>query len=205
MQTKKAHVWAEYLLFIAGCSTLAYCASMVLVSNYYQARTRQQMQKSEAEMAAFSVPSHTAQRSTPEPLRVDRGFALVGRIEVPRLHLSAMVAEGDTPRVLRVAVGHLPGTPLPWQSGNMVLAAHRDTFFRHLGDIKQGDLVRITIPGSEYTYRVTFTDVVEPQETWVLRPATGETLTLITCYPFQYIGPAPKRFVVRARRPDFAN
>lgn len=83
-----------------------------------------------------------------------------------------MIAEGDSSEVLRVAVGHMPGTALLGESGNVVLAAHRDAFFRRLGELKVGDVVRLTVPGAEHTYRVTFTDVVQPRETWVMEPAT---------------------------------
>jgi sortase A len=125
-------------------------------------------------------------------------------VDVPKIQLSAMIAEGANSRALRVAIGHVPGTALPWQSGNVALVAHRDTFFRRLGELKMGDVIRLTVPGDEYTYHVTFTDIVNPNETWVLQPATGDTLTLVTCYPFHFIGAAPKRFVVRARRMDLA-
>jgi sortase A len=126
-------------------------------------------------------------------------LAFVGRIEIPEVGISAMIGEGAAPGVLRVAVGHVPGTALPWEPGNVGLVAHRDTFFRRLGKIKIGDAIRITVPGSEFTYRVNFTEIVDPREIWVLQPATGDTLTLVTCYPFHFIGAAPKRFVVRAR------
>ena len=82
----------------------------------------------------------------------------------------------------------------------VAIAAHRDTFLRRLGELKSGDLIRITVPGRQYIYSVRFTDVVRPDETWVLEPSTNQLLTLVTCYPFRYTGPAPKRFVVRARR-----
>ena len=71
---------------------------------------------------------------------------------------------------MRVAVGHVPGTALPWQSGNMALVAHRDTFFRRLGELETGDIIRMRVSGAEYIYRVRFTDVVKPNETWVLQP-----------------------------------
>ena len=138
--------------------------------------------------------------SQPTALQLGRGMALVARIDIPRVHISDIVVEGTSPRVLRVAVGHIPGTALPGQAGNVVLAAHRDTFFRHLGELKSGDLIRISVPGKQYLYSVKFTDVVLPNETWVLQASTGQLLTLVTCYPFHYVGPAPKRFVVRARR-----
>lgn len=202
MRATKILVGAEWLLLIAGCAVLAYCASIVLAARYYQLRAREQLQKSEFKLALASVPSHSARQSSPAPARAQRTFTSVSEVQIPRLHLSAMIAEGDSSSVLRVAVGHVPGTALPGESGNVVLAAHRDTFFRRLGEVKVGDVIRLTIPRGEYSYRVTFTEVVEPRETWVIEPATGETLTLITCYPFHYIGPAPERFVVRARRSD---
>jgi sortase A len=111
-----------------------------------------------------------------------------------------MVAEGTSPTVLQVAVGHLPGTALPGHVGNIVFAVHRDTLFRHLGQLKTGDVIRLIASGRQYVYTVTFTDIVCPNETWVLEPSSVQSLTLVTCYPFYYVGPAPKRFVVRARR-----
>ena len=125
---------------------------------------------------------------------------LVGKIDVPRLRLSAAVIEGDDETALRVAIGHLPDTPLPWEPGNSALAAHRDTFFRPLKDIAVGDLIRVTTPRGLFEYRVRDSLIVNPEDVWVLEPTNGQTLTLITCYPFSYIGHAPKRFVVRAER-----
>jgi sortase A len=104
--------------------------------------------------------------------------------------------------VLRLAAGHIPGTALPGETGNAVLAAHRDTFFRRLGEVKSGDVIRIAVSGNQYVYSVTFADIVGPHETWVLESSPGQSLTLITCYPFYFVGPAPKRFIIRARRID---
>jgi sortase A len=113
-----------------------------------------------------------------------------------------MISEATSHQVLQVAVGHVSGTAVPGQPGNIVLAAHRDTFFLGLGEIKPGDLIRLSVPGEKYDYRVKFTDIVKPTETWVLNSGSGQTLTLITCYPFHYIGAAPKRFIARADRID---
>jgi sortase A len=124
----------------------------------------------------------------------------MGRLEIPRVHIAAMIAEGTSPRVLSRAVGHAVGTALPGQPGNITLAAHRDTFFRHLGDVRTGDIIELNEPGHEYRYQVRFTAVVGPKDTWVLEPTGKETLTLLTCYPFHFVGPAPGRFVIRARR-----
>jgi sortase A len=114
--------------------------------------------------------------------------------------LSSIVLEGDGEPVLMTAVGHLPDTPLPWEAGNAVLAAHRDRDFRSLKGIRIGDVIRFEMADAEFEYVVRDAFVVKPTQVSVLRPTAKPTLTLITCYPFHYIGPAPKRFVVRAER-----
>lgn len=123
----------------------------------------------------------------------------IGRIEIPRLGVSAIVRAGSDARTLRLAVGHIPGTALPGETGNIGLAAHRDTFFRRLGDIRADDSVRLITPEGTFLYRVEGTQVVEPQDTWVLNDTDTPVLTLVTCFPFRYIGSAPQRFIVRAR------
>jgi sortase A len=195
-------VWAQYVLLLAGSSALGYCAITAIEASRYQDWAREQMQKASVELAERSTTRSSVFMSQSAPLRLVSGMALVGRIDVSRVHISVMVAEGTRPGVLRVAVGHIRGTALPGQTGNVVLAAHRDTFFRRLGELKSGDLIGITVPGRQYLYSVRFTDVVDPNETWVLEPSTDQLLTLVTCYPFYYTGPAPKRFIVRARRLD---
>lgn len=122
----------------------------------------------------------------------------IGTIDIPRLGLTSIVLEGDQAATLLLGVGHLSDTPLPWSSGNSVLAAHRDTFFRNLGRIRPNDVIRFRTADAELEYRVADTKIVEPTDLEVLAPTRSSTLTLITCYPFRYIGPAPKRFVVRA-------
>ena len=123
---------------------------------------------------------------------------VVGRLEIPRLSLSTVVFEGADPDVLERGAGHLPGSALPGDRGNTVVAAHRDTFFRSLRGIRVGDVVRIHRPHKDIAYVVQSARVVEPDEVDVMQPTPGPALTLITCYPFRYIGPAPERFVVRA-------
>ena len=101
-------------------------------------------------------------------------------------------------RTLRGAVGHIPGTALPGERGNAGFAAHRDTFFRPLQGVRKGDEVIVTTPRGVYRYSVTGTRVVEPENVSVLDPTKETALTLVTCYPFDYIGSAPQRFIVRA-------
>lgn len=124
----------------------------------------------------------------------------IGRLEIPRIGLSAVVMEGDDEHTLNVAVGHLPDTPLPWQEGNAALAGHRDTFFRPLRRLRDGDDIRLVTPRGTFRYRATRQVVVEPDELWVLDPSPAAALTLITCYPFDFVGPARQRFVVHAER-----
>jgi LPXTG-site transpeptidase (sortase) family protein len=124
----------------------------------------------------------------------------LGRIEIPRIGVRAIVREGTDDETLALAVGHVRGTARPGENGNTVLAGHRDTFFRGLRDIRMNDRVRLVVPPRIYEYRVVSLEVVAPDATRVLDPTKDEELTLVTCYPFQYIGHAPNRFIVRAAR-----
>lgn len=124
--------------------------------------------------------------------------ALIGRMEIPNIGISVMVLEGDNESVLGKAVGHVPATAFPGGAGNVVVAGHRDTFFRALRDIQKDDEITFTTTEGTYHYQVESIDKVGPQDVQVLQKSSRPTLTLITCYPFYYIGPAPKRFIVQA-------
>jgi sortase A len=125
--------------------------------------------------------------------------ALLGRVEIGRLNLSSMVREGVDAKILSTSVGHVPSTAFPGHSGNFALAAHRDTLFRALKDIKQDDVITFQSQTRTFTYKVDSMRIVKPTDVSVLRPDGHELLTLITCYPFYYVGSAPERFIVRAR------
>ena len=125
---------------------------------------------------------------------------LVGRIAIRRVGISAVVAEGSDETTLSRAVGHIAGTALPGEPGNVGLAGHRDTFFRALRNIRAGDLIVLTTPRGEFRYSVVSMKVVKPKALDVLDPTSEEILTLITCYPFYFVGSAPNRFIVRAER-----
>lgn len=145
---------------------------------------------------ATAAPAAQTPRSQPPAT----GTAL-GVLRIPRLGVSTVVAEGDDEGTLKVAIGHLPDTPMPWQEGNSALAAHRDTFFRPLRNIRVGDELQFIAVGRRALhYRVRETMIVEPGDVWVLDATPQPTLTLITCYPFSFVGNAPQRFVVRAER-----
>jgi sortase A len=127
---------------------------------------------------------------------------VIGEIQVPRLGLDAIVVQGDSPASLRRAVGHISKSALPGELGNVVLAGHRDTFFRSLHDIRPGDTIEFSTSEHSFEYRVDSIQVVAPNDIQVLEPSTGRHLTFVTCFPFHFVGPAPKRFVVRAREVD---
>jgi LPXTG-site transpeptidase (sortase) family protein len=123
----------------------------------------------------------------------------IGEIQVPRLGLNAMVVQGDSPANLRRAVGHISKSALPGEWGNVAVAGHRDTFFRPLRGIRVGDEIDFATPERSFEYVVESIQVVAPDDVQVLEPSTGHDLTFVTCFPFYFVGPAPKRFVVRAR------
>jgi sortase A len=149
-----------------------------------------------AQTAAFD----SAARTHAAPTHVRSG-GLVGMLDVPRLRLTTPVVEGDDEDTLKRAVGHLPDTPMPWERGNSAMAGHRDGLFRPLKDLKIGDEIRFRTTRQELIYRVTKTAIVQPDDVSVLAAKSpAATLTLITCYPFYYIGAAPQRFVVHATR-----
>jgi sortase A len=130
--------------------------------------------------------------------------ALIGVLSIPRVGLSTAVVEGDDDRALRIAAGHLPDTPLPWEAGNSALAGHRDMFFGALAGVREGDEVSLATRHGTLRYRVVSVTVVGPDDVSMLGGDGGTDLTLITCYPFGYLGPAPRRFVVLAKRVAFS-
>ena len=142
------------------------------------------------------APAMAGRDGEPPPAVED---GLVGRLEIPRLGVSVIVMKGEDEGTLARAVGHLGGTAFPWESGNVGLAGHRDTFFRPLRHIREGDAIRITTAHGTFDYRVASTEIVDPSNVSVLAPTSHRSLTLVTCYPFFYVGPAPKRFIVHAR------
>jgi sortase A len=135
------------------------------------------------------------QRLAPPPLAT---------LRIARIGVRVNVLEGTDDWTLNRAVGHIAGTPKPGSAGNVALAGHRDGFFRPLKDIAIGDLIEVMTAEGVDRYRVTKTWIVAPADVWVLDPTESSSLTLVTCYPFYFIGSAPKRFIVRAAREDVA-
>jgi sortase A len=185
--------WIERLLVVIGVLCLGYFVYSYAEARLYQSFEDEQLDailQSAPQEAAPSAPA--ARRPPPAP------GSTVGRIEIPRLGVSSVVRAGSDARTLRLAVGYIPGTALPGEIGNVGLAGHRDTFFRKLRDINPDDEIRVTTPDGVFHYFVQRTSIVQPKDVWVLDPTDYPALTLVTCYPFSYIGSAPQRFIVRA-------
>jgi sortase A len=194
-RTDRVVRWIERGLVIFGVTCLVWVAATSLSAIVYQVEQSASLERRDRSL------------DPPEAIRAAHGVetpfeasAPIGRLDIPRIALSVVVAEGDDEETLKVAVGHLPDTPLPWQEGNTALAGHRDTFFRPLRSVQPGDEIRFGTRHGTFRYRVTRHAVVEPDELWVLDASPAAALTLITCYPFDYVGPAPRRFIVHAER-----
>jgi sortase A len=183
--------WSRNVLLIIGLLALSYVGYALLDSRLYQA---EQARRFERELKETNMP-----RAKSSGIAVSEGSPL-GRIEISAIGLKTMILEGTEEETLRRAVGHIRSTPLPGQRGNVALAGHRDTFFRGLRDIRANDEITLTTLSGSYHYRVDSTKVVKPEETEALKDDGADTLTLVTCYPFNFVGSAPKRFIVRARR-----
>ena len=184
--------WLESALFIVGIVCLGYYAYVAI-----EARLYQELENRELDMilsTAPTVPQSPGRVRPPQPLP----GSVIGRIEIPRLGVSTIIRAGSDAKTLRLAVGHIPGTALPGEVGNMGLAGHRDTFFRRLRDIRAADDIRVVTTSGTFVFKVNTLKVVSPKDTWVLNPTRTPTLTLVTCYPFTYIGSAPQRFIVHA-------
>ena len=196
--------WLEVVLWIAGSCPLGYCGFTLVNASMVQARLARALQQSREAVRL----SATAQASTkiatghsaelPSPAKM----SAAARLEIPRIGVSAMVLEGTGSRTLQVGLGHVPGTSWPGQPGNVAIAGHRDTFFRPLRRIEKNDVISLETTRRTYHYSVSSFEVVDPHDVEALNFHRQNELTLITCYPFAYIGRAPKRFVVHARVTD---
>jgi sortase A len=186
--------WLSRALIAFGLALIVFYSVVTVHTWRYQRAAKTQV---EDIISADRPPA--AREHVADVLTAPAIGALIGRVDIPRLKLSAAVAEGDDDKTLGKAVGHLPDTPLPWERrGNVALAAHRDGLFRRLEKIRLNDDIRVVTARGEFHYRVTKTHIVDPDDVWVIAPTDTPTLTLITCYPFSFVGNAPKRFIVKA-------
>jgi sortase A len=188
--------WCRNTLLTAGVLILGYCGYVLLDARLYQASETRNFQEQIKDSTPIPASDGSVREASFHP---DAGKPL-GEIELTRVGVTAMILEGTDDRTLRRAVGHVPGTPLPGQPGNVAIAGHRDTFFRALRNVRQNDEITLMTLQGSYRYRVDSISVVGPEATQVLDNTGGDFLTLVTCFPFYYVGPAPRRFIVRAQR-----
>ena len=186
--------WFGSALIVGGAVVLGFYWWTLHEAAVAQQRAREWLSRT-------TVEPRAAPPVAPRPtLRgVSRGD-VIGELEIPRLEVSVVVFEGDDAGILRLGAGHIPDTALPLGGGNIGIAAHRDTYFRPLRLIRVNDLIELKTPSGASRYAVTETKIVRPSDIGVLARAPGRDLTLVTCYPFYYIGSAPERFIVHARQ-----
>jgi len=180
--------WIGNVLFLAGATAVGIWACSWLSMTVWQAWRNRDFDRRR------SAPQ--AQAQTPN---LFEDGAIVGRLAIPRLHVRAMVREGDSDHILGVALGHIPGTAFPGQIGNVGIAGHRDSLFHGLKNVGADDEITFETPRATFIYRVESTLIVKPEHTEVLKSGPTRDLTLVTCFPFDYVGSAPDRFIVKAR------
>jgi sortase A len=197
---KRMLKWSQRTLFACAVLLLGYCAFAVVDAWIFQRRESRELDRLlGARTAASAGIGHPETPASPNGAAA-AADGLIGRIEIPRLLVSVAVVEGVGKTTLRRAVGHIPGTVLPGQAGNVGLAGHRDTFFRPLKDVKIKDEIQVSTLQGNFEYQVVSLKIVDPDDVGVLASSGENVLTLVTCYPFYYVGPAPKRWIVRARQ-----
>ena len=183
--------WLQRALLGVGCTALSYAGFTLACAHLYQKRVDATLNAGVWRDGKIAL---TANHLAPKPSE------LLGRIEVPRLGIKVPLLEGTSWRTLRLGAGHIAGTAVPGGPGNTGIAGHRDTFFHRLQEIRKGDVVILQTTTGITRYEVDWIQIVSPQDSAILSVSNAPTLTLITCYPFRYIGAAPERYVVHARR-----
>jgi sortase A len=201
--TKRTLWWLEAGLLAIGIACLGWYSYSSVAARSFQHAQADAFEQARAEAAEVVPPPPAVPAEGVADTAADSN--LIGMLEIPRLGLSTPVMRGDDDETLDVAVGHLPDTPDPWEEGNSALAGHRDGLFRPLEKIRVGDQIHLRTMRGDLTYRVQAISIVTPRDLSVLAPTSTSVLTLITCYPFKFVGNAPKRFIVRAERMEIPN
>ena len=183
--------WTGSILFITGALTLSYVALTLLYAQHYQKAAGNALDK--------QIDAEERHKAALPPAVAKEGDVL-GRIEIPRLKLQVAILEGTTAHTLRLGVGHIDGTAFPGTGGSIGIAGHRDTYFRSLKDIRRNDEILLQTAAGIFRYEVDWIRITDPADGGILAPTADSGLTLVTCYPFHYIGAAPERYVIHARR-----
>lgn len=192
--------YVERGLLVLGIVLGTWCAVQIAQARYYQRMPVPAPTASTERLPgdAASEDGRPDDRSTvPTHANVEPG-AWVARLEAPSVNMSATILEGSDDPTLARAAGHIEDTAFPGEAGNFAVAGHRDTTFRPVRNLHVGDLLLVTTADRIYHYRIAKTMIVEPTDVFVLDSADHPTLTLVTCFPFEFIGHAPRRFIVSA-------
>jgi sortase A len=197
---------------LRGIEILAWCAGVSLLVTYASTRAWYTHSRDQG-VAMFEAATALARTVDPVDVttwsraRVDRyreslreSLAPQALLRIPSVKLVVPVFEGTSELNLNRGAGRIEGTARIGEAGNVGIAAHRDGFFRVLKDVRVGDTLLLEHLTATQTYRVVSTNIVDPSEVSVLAPTTTKSVTLVTCYPFYYVGSAPRRFIVRAQR-----
>ena len=183
---------AQRIILALGFLALAYAGGTIGYAEIFQ---RYEAWEFGSKLDTIDLPGRTPM--VVEPADLSEG-GVIGKLEIPQIGISVMVLQGVEEDTLHLGAGHVPGTPLPGREGNSVIAGHRDTFFRKLEAIRPGDSVRFSTVRETSYYVVESTEIVEPEDTRVMESRGIGELTLISCYPFYFVGAAPHRFIVHA-------
>jgi len=189
--------WIERGLLALGVGLGVWCAVVLVEARFHSAAAERDTGQLVVTQTAVPVLPGDAGEKPRAPSAPAAG-TLLGRLEAPSVNMTAPVLEGSDDATLSRGAGHIEDTPFPGQPGNIGIAGHRDTIFRPLRRIKVGDPLVLTAGERTYRYRISKTLIVGPDDVYVLDPTPNPTLTLVTCYPFEFIGHAPKRFIIQA-------
>jgi LPXTG-site transpeptidase (sortase) family protein len=197
--------WFERGLLTTGVALGAWCAAVLVEARFHNAvpisnqRSAISNQLVVTQTAVPVLPGDAGDaKRNPLSAPAPAAGTLLGRLEAPSVKMSTSVLEGSDDGTLSRGAGHIEDTPFPGQAGNIGIAGHRDTVFRPLRNIKVGDPLNLTTADRTYRYRISKTLIVGPDDVYVLNPTEQPTLTLVTCFPFEFIGHAPKRYVIQA-------
>lgn len=179
------------VLIIVGLALLGYVGTEYWGMHRSQKNLEAEWEHQAAVLNASSNSATSQQNILPEQM--------LTRLVVPKIGVDSIVVEGASRKALSEGPGHMKETVEPGETGNAVITGHRDTFFRHIYELNKGDQIQVQRNGRHFTYEVTGHKIVLPQDISVIKPTNDPQLTLITCYPTYYIGPAPKRLVVFSR------
>lgn len=205
MTTNDALKWLERGLLTVGVVLGAWCAAVLVEARFHQSVSMQPpLVVTQTAVPVLPGEGEKAAPRAPVSPAAPAVGSVLGRLVAPSVQMKTNVLEGSDDGTLSRGAGHIEDTPYPGQPGNIGIAGHRDTVFRPLRRIKVGDPLQLTTADRTYNYRISKTLIVGPDDVYVLDPTARPTITLVTCYPFEYIGHAPKRFIVQAELVDDA-